>query len=60
MKEVCSRNGGTSMKNKHNISKNYNIELQMMKNNFKDFKTNLFYINKTTTNSNDYFNITLF
>ena len=27
MKEVCSRNGGTSMKKKHNISKIYNIEL---------------------------------
>ena len=27
MKEVYSRNGGTSMKNKHNISKYYNIEL---------------------------------
>ena len=26
MKEVYSRNGGTSMKNKHNISKFYNIE----------------------------------
>lgn len=27
MKEVCSRNGGTSMKYKHNISEKYNIEL---------------------------------
>ena len=27
MKEVYSRNVGTSMKNKHNISKYYNIEL---------------------------------
>ena len=27
MKEVYSRNGGTSMKNKQNISKFYNIEL---------------------------------
>ena len=26
MKEVCSRNGGTSMKIKHKISKFYNIE----------------------------------
>ena len=39
--------------------KNYNIEIQMMNNSFKDLKTNLFYINKTTTNSNNYFNITL-
>ena len=27
MKEVLSRNAGTSMKNKHNLSKIYNIEL---------------------------------
>ena len=27
MKEVYSRNGGTSMKYKHNILENYNIEL---------------------------------
>ena len=27
MKEVCSRNGGISMKYKHNIPKKYNIEL---------------------------------
>ena len=27
MKEVCSRNGGTSMKIKHNLPKIYNIEL---------------------------------
>ena len=26
MKEVFSRNGGTSMKNKHNLPKIYNIE----------------------------------
>ena len=27
MREVYSRNGGTSMKYKHNISEKYNIEL---------------------------------
>ena len=30
MKEVYSRNGGTSMKNKQNISKFYNIELILL------------------------------
>ena len=40
--------------------KNYNIiEMRMMNNSFKDLKTNLFYIDKNTTNSYDYFNITL-
>jgi metal-sulfur cluster biosynthetic enzyme len=32
MKEVCSRNGGTSMKIKHKISKFYNIEFDVNNN----------------------------
>ena len=38
----------------------YNIHLDMMKRNFKDLNTYLFYIDKETTNSTPYFNITLF
>ena len=44
------------------IKKNFSINITMntKNNSFKDFNTNLFYIDKNTTNSNDYFIISLY